>query len=201
MSEATGQKHTEIPENPMGKYVKNPERYRFENKEWWYYYPNNEGSTRSDVTCRERVSTIKKRNDNRMFVDGKYVSKTHPLYKPGRYSGFSDVAFSALEGYSKSKTGYIYVMHNPAFPGWVKVGMAVDAEDRIKQFQTGSPYRDYELVKSYKVSDRREAESKAHAALTVEGRGRKGEWFYMGSNVAVAELDKIFPAGEQLELF
>ena len=77
----------------------------------------------------------------------------------------------------------------------------LDAEDRIKQFQTGSPHRNYSLVKSYKVADRRTAESKAHKALTVEGRGRRGEWFYMGSNVAVTELDKLFPAGEQLELF
>jgi len=92
-------------------------------------------------------------------------------------------------------------MHNPVFPGWVKVGMAIDAEDRIKQFQTGSPYRNYSLIKSYKVSNRREAEAKAHEALTVEGRGRRGEWFYMGANVAVDELDKLFPAGEQLELF
>ena len=39
MSEATGQKPTNIPENPMGKYVKHPERYKFVDGEWWYYYP------------------------------------------------------------------------------------------------------------------------------------------------------------------
>jgi len=41
----------------------------------------------------------------------------------------------------------VYVLVNPAFPGWCKIGMAVDAEDRLKQYQTSSPYRDYELIK------------------------------------------------------
>lgn len=141
------------------------------------------------------------RSKKRMFVDGKHIPKSHPLFKPGRYKGFTDAAFSSLTNYSDSKEGSVYIIHNPSFPGWVKVGMAVDPEDRVKQYQTASPYRDYEVVKSYKVPDRREAESKAHAALTIEGRGRRGEWFYMGSTVAVSELDKLFIIGEQLDLF
>lgn len=111
------------------------------------------------------------------------------------------IAHTNKKKFDTVKEGSIYIMFNPSFPGWVKVGMAVDAEDRIKQFQTGSPYRNYKLVKYYKVRNRREAESKAHEVLTVEGRGRKGEWFYMGSTVAVSELDKLFIIGEQLDLF
>jgi hypothetical protein len=45
---------------------------------------------------------------------------------------------------------YVIVI-SPAYPGWCKVGMAVDAEDRLKQYQTSSPYRDYKLVKAYDV--------------------------------------------------
>jgi len=141
------------------------------------------------------------RTHRRMYVNGKYIPKTHPLFKPGRYKGFTDAAFSSLDNYSESKEGSVYIIHNPSFPGWVKVGMAIDPADRVRQYQTASPYRDYEIVKSYKVPDRREAEAKAHEALAVEGRGRRGEWFYMGSTVAVSELDKLFIIGEQLELF
>jgi hypothetical protein len=137
----------------------------------------------------------------RMYVDGKYISKSHPLFKPGRYKGFTDAAFSSLNNYAASKEGSVYIMYNPSCPGWVKIGMAIDPEDRLKQYQTSSPYRNYEIVKSYKVTDRREAEAKAHEALTVKGRGRRGEWFYMGSTIAVSELDKLFINGEQLELF
>lgn len=149
--------------------------------------------------CQKKNSTENEKK--RMYVNGKVIPKTHPLHKPGRYKGFTDAAFSSLKNYEKSKEGEVYIIHNPAFPGWVKVGMAVDAQDRVKHYQTSSPYRDYELVKSYKVPNRRKAEAKAHEALTVEGRGRRGEWFYMGSTVAVSELDKLFIIGEQLDLF
>ena len=157
-----------------------------------YYYKDNPDK------CKARAARNRLTN---MYVDGKYVSKSHPLYKAGKYSGFSDVAFSSLEGYGKSKAGYIYIMHSASFPGWIKVGMAMDAEDRIKQFQTGSPYRDYELIKSYKVEDRREAEAMAHKELSAKGVGRKGEWFYMSHPVATDKLDKIFPEAHQFELF
>ena len=201
MSETTGQKHTNIPENPMGKYVKHPERYKFIDGEWWYYYPKNGTSISSGNHTRERAETLRKRFNKVMRVDGKYIPRSHPLHKPGHYKGFTDAAFSSLDNYEKSTDGEVYIIHNPSFPGWVKVGMAVDAQDRLKQYQTSSPYRDYEVVKSYKVSNRRESEAKAHEALTIEGRGRKGEWFYMGANVAVAELDKLFDTGGQIELF
>ena len=201
MSEATGQKPTDIPENPMGKYVKNPERYKFVDGEWWYYYPETGTSIKSGDHIRERASTLRRKLNKIMRVDGKYIPASHPLHKPGNYKGFTDAAFSSLENYERSTEGEVYIIYNPAFPGWVKVGMAVDSQDRLKQYQTSSPYRDYTVVKSYKVPNRREAEAKAHDALTIEGRGRKGEWFYMGAVVAVEELDKLFETGEQLELF
>lgn len=149
--------------------------------------------------CQKKNSI--ENDKKRMYVNGKVIPKTHPLHKPGRYKGFTDAAFSSLENYEKSTEGEVYIIYNPAFPGWVKVGMAVDSQDRLKQYQTSSPHRDYTVVKSYKVPNRREAEAKAHEALTVKGRGRKGEWFYMGSTVAVSELDKLFIIGEQLDLF
>tara|TARA_R100000995_G_scaffold84417_1_gene63026 strand:+ start:1789 stop:2349 length:561 start_codon:yes stop_codon:yes gene_type:complete len=186
MSEETGQKPTN-PTNPKnGEYI-------FEDGEWWYINAHDKN--------RRRAIAAQNIQNTRMWVDGNYISKSHPLHKPGRYKGFTDAAFSSLDNYERSTEGEVYIIYNPAFPGWVKVGMAVDSQDRLKQYQTSSPHRDYEIVKSYKVSNRRESEAKAHKALTIEGRGRKGEWFYMGSNVAVTELDKLFDIGGQFELF
>mgnify|MGYP003638988340 CR=1 FL=1 len=47
-----------------------------------------------------------KHNPRRMYVNGKYVPTTHPLYKPGNYKSFNDAAFSSFERYKKSKDGY-----------------------------------------------------------------------------------------------
>ena len=115
-------------------------------------------------------------NPTRMWVNGKYISKTHPLHKPGRYKTFEDAAFSGLEKYESSTEGQVYVITNPNFPEWVKVGMAVDAEDRLNGYQTSSPFRDYSLAASWDVTDRRAAESESHAALQKLYE-RRSEWF------------------------
>jgi hypothetical protein len=115
-------------------------------------------------------------NPNRMWVNGKYVPRSHPLYKPGRYKTFEDAAFSSLAKYETSVEGQVYIITNPNFEGWVKVGMAIDSEDRLNGYQTSSPFRDYHLHSFWDVSNRRSAEAAAHTELekTYE---RRGEWF------------------------
>ena len=172
MSETTGQ-------NPINPKTGRP---------YWYKDDPEKGRKRA-----------RKSNRTQMYVDGEYISKFHPLHKPGRYKGFTDAAFSSLQNYENSKQGQVYVIRNPAFPSWCKVGMAVDAQDRLKQYQTSSPYRDYELVKAYNTENRREAEAQAHALLE-KNYERRGEWFVCDASLAVDKLDKLLE-GKQLELF
>ena len=119
----------------------------------------------------------KDRNNNRMWVNGEYIANGHPLHKAGRYKNFEDAAFSSLEKYNSSKEGQVYIIVNESFPQWIKVGMAVDAEDRLSNYQTSSPYRDYALYHSWSVSDRRAAEAAAHEILADCSDDRKNEWF------------------------
>ena len=120
--------------------------------------------------------TKRKENNLQMYVNGKYIPKSHPLHKPGRYKTFEDAAFSSLEKYESSTEGQVYVIVNPNFPEWVKVGMAVDAADRLNGYQTSSPFRDYVLNYSWDVKDRRAAESEAHSKLQKLYE-RRSEWF------------------------
>ena len=130
-----------------------------------------------------------KNNPKRMFVNGKYVPKSHPLYKAGNYSSFEDAAFSSIEKYQSSTEGQVYIITNPCFPEWVKVGMAVDAEDRLRGYQTSSPFRDYELFYSWSVNDRRTAETEAHSILKEWTAGKKNEWFKCSPAFARVMLD------------
>ncbi len=139
--------------------------------------------------CQNRKS--RRINSTRMYVNGKYISNKHPLYKPGRYKSFGDAAFESLDNYKTAKQGQVYILYSPAYPSWIKVGMAVDAEDRLKQFQTGSPYRDYILIKSYDTKDRRRAESEIHELLR-KTHGNKNEWFVIAAPVAERILDGYF---------
>ena len=150
--------------------------------ELWYYSPSG---------YRQRLDTHKKKNTTRMFVDGKYISQSHPLHKPGRYKSFNDAAFSSFENLSSTKEGYVYVISNPAWPDWVKVGMAIDADDRCSSYQTSSPLRDYVLHCAISSDDRRKDESKAHKVLEKIADSRKGEWFNIPVDTAIKYLSAL----------
>ena len=47
-----------------------------------------------------------------------------------------------------AQEGYVYVITNKAWPEWVKIGRAIDANDRLRSYQTNSPLRDYWIVYS-----------------------------------------------------
>ena len=140
---------------------------------------------------KDNPEAVKARDSLRMWVEGKHISKKHPLYKPGRYKSFGHAAFESLENYSTAKEGQVYILYSPAYPSWCKIGMAVDAEDRLKQFQTSSPYRDYTLIATYDTSDRRKAEKFAHNLLEKRHE-RRGEWFCIQHPVAASILDYLF---------
>jgi len=125
---------------------------------------------------KDNPEAVWKRDQTKMFVNGKYIPKSHPLHKPGRYKNFEDAAFSSLAKYESSVEGQVYIIVNPSFPEWVKVGMAVDAADRLNGYQTSSPFRDYVLNYSWDVNDRRAAESEAHSELQKLYE-RRSEWF------------------------
>lgn len=179
-----------LPANPMGDKIKKPERYKFEGGEWWYYYPESGTSIESGNHIKERATTLRRKLDKinsekkkHMYVNGERIADTHPLYKAGRYKGFEEAAFSSLENYKDSAEGEVYIITNPAWEGWVKVGMAVDSQDRLKNYQTSSPFRDYTLLYSYEVNDRRAGESAAHARLAKEC-DNINEWFRIPHAVA-----------------
>lgn len=152
-----------------------------EDGEWWYY---------GQKDGRRRVSSHVKKNEKRMFVNGKYIKQSHPLYKAGNYKSFEDAAFSSLTNYKKTKRGEVYIIENKAWKGWVKIGMAIDAEDRCKQYQTSSPFRDYKLKFKKYFDDRRTAEQLAHKKLKNICKDNNGEWF----KVSISEAKQIIQA-------
>ncbi len=98
-----------------------------------YYIAHKDGGRR----CAEMYHRT---HASRMWVNGKYIPLSHPLHKPGRYKNFEQAAFSSLEKYESSVEGQVYAITNPNFPDWVKIGMAIDAEDRLNNYQTSSPF-------------------------------------------------------------
>jgi len=149
-----------------------------------------------DYSCKACYSKTAKeynkiQNTLRMYVNGKYVPRTHPLYKAGKYKTFEGAAFSSLKGYKKTTEGYVYIIANPSFDGWLKIGMAVDAEDRCNGYQTSSPHRDYRLLYARRFNDRRKAETKTMNKLKKVVKEHNGEWFKTDRNTAQEIIERL----------
>lgn len=151
-----------------------PSRSKFVDGEWWYYGKDG---------YRERITTYAKKNVTRMFVNGKYIPKSHPLHKPGRYKSLDD-AWSH-EKIESTSEGDVYAIVNPAWDGWVKIGKAVSADDRLNGYQTSSPYRDYTVLARISVPNRHEKELVMHRIFEDNAEARKGEWFKISEETTV----------------
>tara|TARA_R100000773_G_scaffold21550_1_gene19121 strand:- start:16934 stop:17431 length:498 start_codon:yes stop_codon:yes gene_type:complete len=149
---------------------------------------------------KDNPRAVKARDAKRMYVGGVEISKYNPLHTPGRYASWQD-AWNNNELDSKTTTGHIYAIGNPAWPEWIKIGKAVDALDRLNGYQTSSPYRDYFLIHSKYVENRSEAESIAHETLINMGFKNKGEWFKVSSTTAINIIDNTITISTQQDLF
>lgn len=149
----------------LSRYTK--EKAVLEEGEYWYIQPGDGG--------RRRVASHSRKNTTRMFVNGKYIPKSHPLHKAGRYKSLDDAwSHNKIESVNE---GEVYAIVNDAWPEWVKVGKAVDADDRLNGYQTSSPFRDYTVLTTLKAENRHEAEREMHHLFTNVAKERRGEWF------------------------
>lgn len=84
------------------------------------------------------------------------------------------------------RRGFVYIITNRAYPGFVKVGKAVNVESRVSGLNTGDPFRCFraEYAQFFEDALRIEREfHEAHADVRMEG-----EWFAMDVSTARAAL-------------
>ena len=91
----------------------------------------------------------------------------------------------------KVLSGDVYIITNPAYPEWVCTGKASVAQDRCNGYQTGSPFRDYELRYYKWFKNRRQGELEFQQLLTEKGVVCNGEWFKISVDEAKEVLDSM----------
>ncbi len=160
--EGTGVKHTKKECMSCGDVLISPDN--------WYISRVNKKEYRC-ITCFDH-----KRLENRIKKGEK---------SPSLYAKFFGIKHE--KEYASIQEGYVYILTNPAWKGWIKVGMAVDAGDRCKQYQTSSPFRDYTLKFKKYFDDRRSAEQQAHKKIKNICKDNNGEWF----KVSISEAKEI----------
>lgn len=75
----------------------------------------------------------------------------------------------------KCKSGYFYIISNPSFPNYYKLGFSLDCVDRLNQYQTYCPKRDFKIEKYVAVTNARQAE---RSAIMLLGGRMENEWFH-----------------------
>jgi hypothetical protein len=127
-----------------------------------------------------KVAANKKSNGNRMTLNGQHVSPKEPYHTPGTYNT------KAKAKKEKVKHGFVYIITNPAWPTWVKVGLTTeeDTKKRLSSYQTGSPMRDYVVYDEWPVDVARDAEKVAHGLLKDAGYAWRNEWFQCSPEIA-----------------
>ena len=91
------------------------------------------------------------------------------------------------------KSGYLYIVTNEAFPGWVKVGTTFSLNERLQTYQTGDPFRRYKVVYSLQHPNFREAEKRIKDVMKHFARNIRNEWYEVDIEFAKSRLE------EQLE--
>jgi hypothetical protein len=143
---------------------------------------------------KDNKATHDKNNARQMYVAGKYISKKHPLHKPGRYKNWDDA--HSHKQLDSTTEGHVYAIYNPHWPSWFKIGMAVDAEDRVRSYQTACPFRNYKLVSYVTTTQRRKLEAVAHELFQQNAQERRGEWFKLGKQQVEELMQQLHECNE-----
>ena len=132
---------------------------------------------------KDKPEAVRKRDAQRMYVNGKEISKKHPLHKAGRYKSLDDAwSHNKIESINE---GEVYIIVNDAWKDWVKVGKAVSSSDRLNGYQTSSPFRDYKVVATLTTDNRHTKEKEMHKIFEHFAEERMGEWFKIDKVTAI----------------
>jgi hypothetical protein len=88
------------------------------------------------------------------------------------------------------KQGYLYIITNDAYPGWVKVGTTANLTERLHVYQTGDPLRRYIIQYSLHHPKYKEAEKKIKEVMKNFALEIKGEWYLVDLRFAKSRLDE-----------
>lgn len=85
-------------------------------------------------------------------------------------------------------SGYLYIITNKSWPGWIKIGTTRNLKTRLQTYQTSSPFRNYEVMYSIKHPEYLQAERNIKLQMTRFAKRIKNEWYEVDIEVAKVRL-------------
>lgn len=107
-----------------------------------------------------------------------YCGNCHRLRSKAYYTNRYD---------QKPYNGYIYIMTNPAWDNWVKIGRAINLDKRLESYNTSSPFRDFKIEYSTQIFNPILIER-----YFFEKYGKdNSEWFNLSVEEAIDEIERL----------
>jgi hypothetical protein len=104
----------------------------------------------------------------------------------------SEVTGTFLPGMQRTgKEGFIYLVKNPAYPGWIKCGMATDCGSRLKSYNGYDPIGGFSFIATQQVVDRRKAERQLLHDVSMKACLQNGEWFKIDESICIEIFNEI----------
>jgi predicted GIY-YIG superfamily endonuclease len=88
------------------------------------------------------------------------------------------------------KSGYLYLISNPAHKGWIKVGVTEDIKARLYVYQTGDPKRQYKVEYYIFHPNCYVAEKRIVELMKPFALSRRKEWYEVDLEIAKIRMDE-----------
>lgn len=81
--------------------------------------------------------------------------------------------------------GFVYLVKNDVFPGWIKAGMTIDYEERLNTYNSYTPTNNFQMLSVKWVTDRKMFETILLEELGKNAKISRGEWFKIDETEAL----------------
>jgi predicted GIY-YIG superfamily endonuclease len=88
------------------------------------------------------------------------------------------------------KPGYLYIISNPAYDGFYKIGVTENIKDRLHVYQTADPKRRFKVEYHIFHPDCYVAERKIKEMMRYFCKSQKNEWFECDLQTAIVRLQE-----------
>lgn len=87
--------------------------------------------------------------------------------------------------------GFIYLIINESFKGWIKCGMTTNLVKRLATYNCYDPYHQYRFLIEKIVENKNKSETLLIYNLKNASENHKGEWFKIDEQIAIEIFNKI----------
>lgn len=136
------------------------------------------------VTLNDVESLFKCKNDEKIkWLYGRILNKRKELSKL--------VDFDVENVRNSNGYGFVYLIVNEIYNGWVKCGKTTNVNKRLISYNTCDPLRRYRILCSKEVSDRNKTEQDLLKMFKLHSSLSNGEWFKINFEKAIEIFESL----------